>query len=422
MKLLPAFASLCMMVTLALVGPVMAQPAAESAPHSPAPAAVPQIDDQASQVVRALADYHADLKGLSAHVNVEIAMTRFGESQTMQQRFQFAAQQPNRFYMEVLEGQSAAKMVCTGEQLFTYIPALQRYTREEAPADFQALSDNRLVGMLTNGTGDVFTVLMRPDPYDALVSDVRKLEYTGKEKVGDQEAHRINFDVPDGPFAMWISTGEKPRILRIVPDLSKALAEQGAQGMDVSVTVVFDQWTDNPDFQDNRFTFDAPADAKLVKNLFAQPKHPMVGKAAPDFTLDNLAGESVKLSDHRGKGIVILDFWATWCGPCVRAMPVLSKVSGKYADKGVQLYAVNLREDEATIEQFLEKQELDVPVLLDRDGAIAQQYGVRGIPQTVIIDKQGKIQVIHQGFSPTLESDLTEELEALLAGEDLASQ
>ncbi len=412
-------AMICMTIVLGLAGGALAQGPGQA---PAAPAAAPQIDEQAQQVVQALADYHADLKGLAAHVNVEIAMTRFGESQTMQQRFQFAAQQPNKFYMEVLEGQNAAKMVSNGEQLFTYVPALQRYTREQAPADFETLAENRLVGLLTNGTGDLFTVLMRPKPYDALVSDVQKLEYAGKEKVGDQEVHRINFDVPDGPFAMWISTGQTPRILRIVPDLSKALAEQGAEGLDVSVTVNFDQWTDNPEFEDNRFAFDAPADAKLVKNLFAQPKHPMVGKAAPDFTLNNLAGESIKLSDHQGQDIVVLDFWATWCGPCVRAMPVLSEVTGNYAAKGVQFYAVNLREDDPTIKQFLEKQELDVPVLLDRDGAIAQQYGVRGIPQTVIVDKQGKIQVVHQGFSPTLKADLTEELEALLAGEDLASQ
>jgi thiol-disulfide isomerase/thioredoxin len=112
--------------------------------------------------------------------------------------------------------------------------------------------------------------------------------------------------------------------------------------------------------------------------------------------------------------VVVLDFWASWCGPCVAALPLISEATKARADKGVVFYAVNQQEEVAAIKAFLQGKKLEIPVALDVEGAAAKLYQVRGIPQTVVIDKEGKVAVVHVGFSPQLKETLARELDALL--------
>jgi len=120
--------------------------------------------------------------------------------------------------------------------------------------------------------------------------------------------------------------------------------------------------------------------------------------------------------------VVILDFWASWCPPCVRGLPVVTKAANEYKDKGVVFYAVNVREDRQTIGKFLDEKKLDCPVALDKDGKVGDLYGVEGIPQTVLIGKDGRVQSVHVGFAPQVEKTLREELDALVAGKDLGTE
>ncbi len=143
------------------------------------------------------------------------------------------------------------------------------------------------------------------------------------------------------------------------------------------------------------------------------------GQPAPPFTLGLFGLGQADLASHKGKEIVVLDFWATWCGPCVMALPILTEVTDAYSNKGVVFYAVNERDDAAAVRDFLRSKKLDVTVAMDSAGKVGQLYGVRGIPQTVIIDKAGVVQAVHIGYSPNLKQRLTGELEALLAGKSL---
>ena len=142
----------------------------------------------------------------------------------------------------------------------------------------------------------------------------------------------------------------------------------------------------------------------------------LVGKPAPDFRLDLLSGAKFHLADHQGK-IVILDFWATWCGPCVQAMPQIDRVAAEFADRGVELIAVNLQEAPAQINPMLERLKLSPEVALDRTGAIAAKYGASAIPQTVVIDRTGKITRLFIGGGPKLGDQLKEAIQALLPAE-----
>jgi thiol-disulfide isomerase/thioredoxin len=148
--------------------------------------------------------------------------------------------------------------------------------------------------------------------------------------------------------------------------------------------------------------------------VLAPPPHPMVGKPAPVFKAEVLGGGTLDLAKSKGKNVVLLDFWATWCPPCRMSMPIVDRVAKRYADKGVLAYAVNLREDQKTIEQFLKSNPLEVKVAMDKEGTIAGQYGIEGIPFIVVIDKDGVVRAVYEGIGPNLEKDLTKDLDKLV--------
>jgi peroxiredoxin len=142
--------------------------------------------------------------------------------------------------------------------------------------------------------------------------------------------------------------------------------------------------------------------------------HELVGKASPVFTAPLLDGGELRLEDELGKNVIVLDFWATWCGPCVKALPTIASVTREYRDRGVRFFAVDQGEDADTIRSFLKERQLDVTVALDADGEIGNRYKVEGIPQTVIIGRDGKVKSVHIGLIPDLATELARELEGLV--------
>lgn len=123
------------------------------------------------------------------------------------------------------------------------------------------------------------------------------------------------------------------------------------------------------------------------------------GQMAPDFTLTSPSGKQVTLSQFRGKPVV-LNFWATWCPPCKLEMPTIEKLSQEAAAKGFVLLTVNQEEDGGTVQNFLQQNKYDFPVVLDTSGQVSQTYQVSGIPTSVFIDAKGIIRDIHTGTMP----------------------
>jgi peroxiredoxin len=144
---------------------------------------------------------------------------------------------------------------------------------------------------------------------------------------------------------------------------------------------------------------------------------PLVGKPAPDFDLELVAGKRFHLADSKGK-VVVLDFWATWCGPCIQAMPQVEKATSEFDEKDVQLVAVNLQEAPQQIKAMLERHQLNIPrVALDRDGVVAEKYQAHAIPQTVVIGRDGNVARLFVGGGPHLGDQLREAVKATLEGE-----
>ncbi|MDR2398051.1 MAG: TlpA family protein disulfide reductase [Spirochaetaceae bacterium] len=134
------------------------------------------------------------------------------------------------------------------------------------------------------------------------------------------------------------------------------------------------------------------------------------GKPAPDFTFTSAAGKSTRLSAYRGKPVV-LHFWTTWCGPCIRELPLISALTTAKAEE-LTVLAVNCAETDREVSAFLGRSQLALNVVMDRDYRIAQLYRVNAIPQTYLIDKAGMIQTVRVGAYSRVE--LNQDIAALL--------
>ncbi len=124
-----------------------------------------------------------------------------------------------------------------------------------------------------------------------------------------------------------------------------------------------------------------------------------VGEQAPDFKLKDTEGKPVTLKDFREEKIVVLDFWASWCGPCLKAIPELNTIHKDYAEKDVQVLGINslVRERRRAVISFKRKH-MKYPCLIDVKGTVARDYRVKFIPTLVLIDKDG---IVHyKGFNP----------------------
>ncbi len=123
---------------------------------------------------------------------------------------------------------------------------------------------------------------------------------------------------------------------------------------------------------------------------------PTVGTPADEFRLTDLDGKTHSLSQYRGK-VVLVNFWATWCKPCTTEMPAMQASFDKLRDKGFVVLAINELEDEVKVREHIKQYGHTFPVLMDRDNKVANQFGVFGLPVSVFIDQQGRVQEYIKG-------------------------
>lgn len=180
------------------------------------------------------------------------------------------------------------------------------------------------------------------------------------------------------------------------------------------------------DIKQNRFEkwkLENAVDPKFVNDLDSpepdggnasnSPQSRMIDKEAPAFELSKLDGTQFKLADRKGR-IVVLDFWATWCGPCVASLPKITELGQEYKGAEVDVIAVNIEESSATVRSFLDRIKISPEVVLDLDGAVAKAYQASAIPQTVIIDREGKVKHVFVGGGSATEAKVRESLDGML--------
>jgi peroxiredoxin len=134
---------------------------------------------------------------------------------------------------------------------------------------------------------------------------------------------------------------------------------------------------------------------------------------APDFTLPSLDGPNLRLQEQRGR-VVMINFWATWCGPCRVEMPHLSKLYEKYRGSGFTVLAVNIDEDPHKAASLAKQLGMRFPVLLDTEKKVSRLYDLSTMPSTVLVDRDGRVRYVHRGYRDGYEDTYDKQIRELL--------
>lgn len=137
------------------------------------------------------------------------------------------------------------------------------------------------------------------------------------------------------------------------------------------------------------------------------------GQSAPDFVLKSSTGTNLRLSEYRGD-VVMINFWATWCGPCRQEMPLLDDLYGRYQRVGFTLLGVNIDDDSRRAMKMIEELGVKFPVLFDESKDVSKLYAVEAMPVTVLVDREGTVRHVHHGYKPGYEEKYLTEIRALL--------
>ena len=137
------------------------------------------------------------------------------------------------------------------------------------------------------------------------------------------------------------------------------------------------------------------------------------GRAAPDFALKSSTGENLRLSEYRGD-VVMINFWATWCGPCRQEMPLLDELYGRYQRVGFSLLGVNIDDDSRRAMAMVNELGVSFPVLFDEHKEVSKLYQVEAMPVTLLLDREGTVRYVHHGYKPGYEQKYLDEIRSLL--------
>jgi peroxiredoxin len=137
------------------------------------------------------------------------------------------------------------------------------------------------------------------------------------------------------------------------------------------------------------------------------------GQTAPDFALKSSTGDNLRLSEFRGD-VVMINFWATWCGPCRQEMPLLDQLYSRYKRVGFNLLGVNIDDDSRRAMQMIEELGVSFPVLFDAHKEVSKLYEVDAMPVTVLVDREGNVRYVHHGYKPGYEDKYLDQVRSLL--------
>ncbi len=378
-------------------------------------------DPKAVAVLQKLSDYLAAQDHMAVNFGAEYTLVVGEQTEWLPTTYELVLSRPNDISLHMKNSEMDIQFVGDDDQTITYIPDFKQY---------RVMEGTRTASEILAGAGfgpigpvmELIAELAQERPFASIIDQGTSLSYIAEEEIDGAGYDHIALSGTSMSADLWIATGDTPTLYRIVPTLHDILAmlkKDFGDGVQFDVAVDLRKWS----FDDSLATqlaFTPPEGVQLVSE-FHEPvaADALLGLPAPKFTAASLDNTQFDIASKLGDKIIVLDFWATWCGPCRIAMPILDKVSREFASEGVELYAVNIQEDAEDIREFLTSEGLDVSVVMDTEGAISTLYKVEPIPQTVIIGRDGTVQAVHIGVSPDLEENLRHELSVLAKGGSL---
>jgi thiol-disulfide isomerase/thioredoxin len=305
----------------------------------------------------------------------------------------------------------------------------RRYSEAPARPDLQSLenptfeeledAESALMAMQYLPSGE----LLR-EPLEEKSEEVFFAEPSGHGAANELRVVRVV--ISDAVIDMAFAPGPRPWLLSYSHSYDAWLNLRKEQGKPVpkhplrgSDSVVFSNWS--VDILDSAFTFVPPADAARLDNVTADlsamakaamPKPELKGQVAPSGTLKLLDGRDLSIEQARSGRVLVLDFWATWCVPCVTSVPTVERVVGEFDERGVSLIAVNCGETEEKVRRAVKDHGWSANVGLDESKAVCNAYHVKAVPILFVIGKNGVIAEVLSGATTDLDQHLRDAIKA----------
>ncbi len=342
----------------------------------------------AGEVLQKTSETYRKLRNYRFMAVKESVLSAMQIAQSGESQITLAVAQPGKVRLNLKNPQQEIIIVSDGETTWTCLPKRKQYSKVSG-ATSGAGGDDESEG---GGETDVLTEMQRVlvGRYQG-ISRYATEATLGKDerlKVGGKklDCYVVQLRVKGVTHKLWIDQ-ERFLVLR-----HKETSTSVAQGVHVTQenTLNVKEAEIAIPSESGLFEFTPPAGSSEVATLgLPGERVSLVGKVAPDFTLKSLQGEKIALSDLRGK-IVLLDFWATWCGPCRKELPDIEKLFQKYQDKDVVILAID-DEESGTIKSFLKKHNYDFTTLVDSNQEVHRKYSTRAIPTVLVINRQGVV-------------------------------
>jgi peroxiredoxin len=384
-----------------------------------APSTRPVVSAEAAAVLEKMKAAYGKLTSLTLAAKVTGDFDVDGQKQNDNAEFTAAYAAPNRFRHEVKDDGFVGS---DGEKLYAYTKGRNLYMTVDAPKQKVMLADLPDPFATLLASQDLSLVMaMSPDPSAEITRVYPIVEKIADVTIDNKPHPALRLSSKKGGSTMTLALDPATNLIRRASvDMKPELSARGAARVDrAEVIVDYTGIKPNDTTRPEQFAFAAPAGAKDATQVAAaggteqSPAEVLVGKPAPPFKLTSLDGKQVSLADQKGK-VVVLDFWATWCPPCVEGLPHIDKLAQAHKPDELRVFAINLDEEKADVAAFIKSKNLTLPVLLDPQAKTGQIYHADAIPLTVVIGKDGSVLKIFNGIGPNTEKELNAAVDAAL--------
>ena len=396
------------------------------------PPSLPELTSAGEVLERMVTAYH-EARSYQDDAQVRLHFKKQGDDKKnavdQEWDYSIAFARPNKLRMHVYQ----AVVVCDGKTLHSALNLdevrgqILEVTAPEKLTSQNVFDADPLLGqILTQGGAAgppvILPLLLEEAALDPVLEGAEKPTLLPPEKTDGENCYRVNIKRPDGRLVFWID--QKNFVLRRIEyptdEFAKGVEEKEGGIRELSLTVDFTGAKLNADIESTAFKFELSAGARLVQQFIVPP--PLLGQRVADFTFRGLDGREITRESLSGK-VAVVDFWATWCEPCMKSLPNLQQVADRYGDSDkIVFLAVSVDNNEVTddaVRQKFAETKLSLPIARDPNIAARDAFLVESLPTMAVLGPDGMVQDYENVFDPDLAETLPPKLEKLLAGENI---
>jgi thiol-disulfide isomerase/thioredoxin len=422
--------SVCATVLVLVSGVLLAggckKPSAEDAKKEAENTAAASVGGQlksANDVLAKMAAAYKNATSYDDHGTLQATIQTSKQNSDKKFDFAVAMQRPGKLLAHIY----GATICSDGRQWHAFLQGMPgTVVGREAPKQLtiEAILADRILGeALTKeggGMSPILVLLLADDPLKPLLGDAQTPTLGDPADIDGHACYRVDAKRSEGTVSFWVDqeTFVLRRIVMPVEDVRSQLEQSGEKVEKLAVVADFFDARLNGNIDAKAFQFEMPAGTDVVPFF-----PPFVGSKVPDFKFVDLDGKPVTAKSLAGK-VVVLDFWATWCGPCRESMPHLETVYKKYKDNDrCALLAVSVDEAKTTnadVAESLKKIGVSIPPVRDPDECAGKLFMVDAYPTRILVGPDGTVQDCESGVNAKVTTELPEKMEKLLSGGNIA--